>query len=223
MQVILDRLHAVNDHIGWVSLLEYYVAHNNWPNISTLLDDIPNTVLSSGVLHVLCDDNISSLHTRSNLSSGRASQQEIIIRKVNYLKMNSLPLCSGMMLRMMEEKLAKNLIFLRLYWDGITLLSLLARTGVLFMPSLDKGRNAKCKELILATSMVGKKFTPFKFHAEAMQGVHELVVRHCLKVLLPHLLERYLTFHSLGLNKTSAALLESYMVSIQPALCASEH
>lgn len=216
MQVILDRLYAANDHIGWVSLLEYYVAHNNWPTVSALLDDIPHTVLRSGVLHVLYDNNISSLHTRSHPPSGTASQQEVIIPKVNYLTMDSLPLCSGMMLRMMEEKLAKNLIFLRLYWDGITLLSLLAAAGVLYMPSLDIGRNAKSKELILATSVMGKEFTPFKFHREAMQGVHELVVRHCSEISLPHLLERYLTFHSLGLNKTSAALLESYVVCIQP-------
>jgi len=214
VQVILDRLNAINDHIGWESLLEYYVAHHNWPTVSALLDNIPDTVLSGGELHVF-DKQISSLITRSNPSG--TLQQEIVIPKVNYLKMNTLPLCSGMMLRMMEEKLAKNLIFLRLHWAGITLLSMLAAAGVLFMPSLDKGRNVKCKELIPATTMVGKEFTPFKFHREAMQGVHELVVRHCLEISLPHLLERYLTFHSLGVTKTSAALLRSFVVCIQPA------
>lgn len=193
------------------------MAHHNLPIVSALLDDIPHGVLSSGVLQVVYDDNISTSHMCSDSPSGTASHREVTVPKVNYLDLSSLPLCSGMMLRMMEEKLAKDLIFLRLYWDPITLLSRLAAAGILYMPSPVKGRNAKCKELILATSMVGKDFSPFRFHVEAMQGIHELVVRHCLKVSLPHLLERYLTFHSLGLNKTSAALLESYVVCSLPS------
>lgn len=82
--------------------------------------------------------------------------------------MNLLLFCSGMMFWMMEEKLVKNLIFLCLYWDGIILFLLLVRIGVLFMLSLDKGRNVKCKELIFVISMVGKKFILFKFYVEVM-------------------------------------------------------
>lgn len=216
MQVILDRLHVSNDHIPWVSLLEYHVAHHNWPSVSTLLDNIPDTFLNSGVFHVLSDDNISSLRTQSKYRMERASHQDFIIPKVNYLKIDTLPLSSAWMLRLMEEKLARNFIFLRLYWERIALLSLLAASGVLFMPSFDRSRNTKSKELVLATSMASKSFTPFKFHREAVQGVHELVIRHCVRLSLPHLLERFLTHHLLGFSKTSLTLLESYVVCIQP-------
>lgn len=210
-RVILDRLHVSNDHIPWVSLLEYHVAHHNWPSVSTLLDNIPDTFLNSGVLHVLSDDNISSLRTQSKYRMERASHQDFIIPKVNYLKIDTLPLSSAWMLRLMEEKLARNFIFLRLYWERIALLSLLAASGVLFMPSFDRSRNTKSKELVLATSMASKSFTPFKFHREAVQGVHELVIRHCVRLSLPHLLERFLTHHLLGFSKTSLTLLESYV------------
>lgn len=223
MQVILDQSHTARESISWGSQLEYHLAHHNWSDVSNLLETLPRSVLHGGALQVYVDNDIA-LNTMSK-GSGQTptktscipTSQEIAIRKVNLLEIDTWPLCSRWMFRLMEQRLAKDLIFLRSYWEGtIELVSLLGSAGILFKPSSDKGNSEKSKELILTTRVVEGP-TSFQFHKEAIQGVHEVVVRHCVKMSFANLLEQYLDYHALGLNKFSSALVQSYVVGTTPS------
>lgn len=222
VQVILDQSSTAQESISWGSQLEYHLAHHNWSDVSALLDTLPRSILYGGALQVYIENDIAlnSMSKRSGQTPKKTSciptSQEISIRKVNLLEIDTWPLCSKWMFRLMEQRLAKDLIFLRSYWEGTTeFVSLLGSAGILFKSSSDKVNSEKTKELILTTRVVEGP-TSFQFHKEAIQGVHEVVVRHCVKMSLAILLERYLDYHVLGLNKFSSALVQSYVVGTIP-------
>lgn len=224
MQVILDQSLVTGEHKSWGAQLEYHVVHHDWPKVSALLDDIPHSVLDDEELriHLDADEDVDYIHHEvrhpdldsADENSPRAQHSEgmlCIVPKVHILGINMRSMCSAWLWHMMEVKLVRSHIFLRTHWQGTSeLFSLMAAAGLLFQRSSGKTSNTTSKQSS-ASSGVPKKEA---FHKDTVRALHELVVRHCVKYSLTNLLERYLNFHSLALEKGSAAVMQSVVVTL---------
>ena len=223
-RVILDQSLETREHKSWGAQLEYYVVHHDWPRVSALLDDIPHSVLDEEELriHLDADEDVEYLHDdgkhpdldSADEHSPRSPHTEgvlCVIPKVHILGINMRPMCSAWLWHLMEVKLVRSHIFLRTHWQGTSeLVSLIAATGLLFEPRSGKTSNSTSKQAS-AVSGIPKKES---FHKDTVRALHELVIRHCVKYSLANLLERYLNYHSLALEKGYAAALQSVVVTL---------
>lgn len=223
-RVILDQSLVTREHKSWGAQLEYHVVHHDWPQVSALLDDIPHSVLDEEELriHLDADEDVDYLHDdgkhpdldSADEHSPRSQHTDgvlCVIPKVHILGINMRPMCSAWLWHMMEVKLVRSHIFLRTHWQGTSeLVSLIAAAGLLFQPRSGKTSSSTNKQST-AVSGIPKKES---FHKDTVRALHELVVRHCVKYSLPNLLERYLNYHSLALEKGSAAAMQSVVVTL---------
>lgn len=216
--MILDQSLVTGEHQSWGARLEYHVVHHDWPRVAALLEDIPHSVLDDDELRVHLDthedfdyevkhpdlDSADEQSPRSQLSSQGVM---CIIPKVHILGINMRPMCSAWLWHMMEVKLVKSHIFLRSHWQGTSeLVSLLAAAGLLYHRTPGKTTHSTSRQ-----SAAPKKEP---YHKDTVRALHELVVRHCVRCSLPNLLERYLNFHSLALEKGSAAAMQTVVVTL---------
>lgn len=225
MQVILDQPLVAGEHTSWGAQLEYFVAHHNWPKVSELLDNIPDNVFFDGELqiHLEHEDGVDYFpEEREHPDVGEDSADErsprvqktkeviACIPKVHILGINMRPMCSAWLWHMMEVKLVKSHIFLRTDWQGTSeLVSLLATAGLLFYRVPARGfSNPRKQQLDAGVALKDS------VNRETVKAIHEVVVRHCVRYSLVHLLERYLNHHSLALDKESAAMMQSIVVNI---------
>ncbi|KAG0619567.1 hypothetical protein M758_4G148600 [Ceratodon purpureus] len=218
-RVILDQSLVTSEHKSWGAQLEYHVVHHDWPQVSALLDDIPHSVLDEDELriHLDADEDVDYLHDdgkhpdldSADEHSPRSQHTEgvlCVIPKVHILGINMRPMCSAWLWHMMEVKLVRSHIFLRTHWQGTSeLVSLIAVAGLLFQPRSGKTSSSTSKQSTAVTGIPKKE----AFHKDTVRALHELVIRHCVKHSLPNLLERYLNYHSLALEKGSAAAMQS--------------
>ncbi|KAK9272515.1 hypothetical protein L1049_002888 [Liquidambar formosana] len=54
-RIVLDQPFLMGVHVLWESQLEYHICHNNWEEVSKLLDMIPTSLLSDGSLQIGMD------------------------------------------------------------------------------------------------------------------------------------------------------------------------
>ncbi|XP_024371913.1 uncharacterized protein [Physcomitrium patens] len=218
-RVVLDQSLDTGEHKSWGAQLEYHVVHNDWPQVSALLDDIPYSVLDDDELriHLDADEDVEYLHDEvkhpdldsADEQSPRAPHFEEIMRcvpKVHILSINMRSMCSAWLWHMMEVKLIRSHIFLRTHWQGtLELVSLLASAELVYQRSSGKPSSTSCKQSSPVLGVPRKE----TFHKDTLRALHELVVRHCVKYSLINLLERYLNYHSLALDKGSVAAMQS--------------
>ncbi|KAG6556016.1 hypothetical protein Mapa_001956 [Marchantia paleacea] len=232
-RILLEQPLLTGQLIAWEARLEFNIAHHNWEEVATLLDTVPSYVLREGELHVQldCDDSVSS---DTNLPfpgiptyTGHAGQDwsdldveavEAVVPKVHVLALDLTPICSTWMWQMIEERLVKNHIFLRAYWKGtLEIMSLFARAGLLYHRYGGRVSSSRSKDGSLHGTVSGPT-KGSRLHKDAVRAIHELVVQHCVRHNLPHMLELYLDHHSLALDKGSASVMQALVGDCQWAL-----
>lgn len=195
------------------------MCHNDWDEVLKLLDVIPEDLLYDGSLQIALDGPKQSSgvnHSVSSRSEYICSIEEVdaVLMDVPYIKIFRLPAdirCSMWLTTLMEQELARNLIFLKEYWENaLDVVYLLARAGVIlgncevsfkeesFRPSLD---------LCLSRKDRGA-------NVDTLNAVHKLFIHYCTQYNLPNLLDLYLDHHELVLDNDSLSSLQEVVVSV---------
>lgn len=208
-------------HVLWESQLEYHVCHNDWEEVSRLLDLIPPHILVVGCLQVSLDGS----QPASNFGCSRGpdygdylcSLEELDavcmdVPEIKVFRFSCNIMCSMWLRMLMEEKLARKLIFLKEYWEGtLDILPLLARSGFITskyeMPSED--------DKIESLSEPQFPDDSGTFNVSTMQALHKLLIHHCARYNLPCLLDLYLDQHELVLDNDSLSSLQEAAVSFK--------
>lgn len=207
-------------HVLWESQLEYYLCHNDWEEVSKLLDLIPSSVLLDGSLQITLN---GSEHTPAVGCSSKfpeygnyicsIEELDAVCMDVPGVKIFRFPasvMCSMWLRMLMEQKLAKKFIFLKEYWEGTAdIVALLARSGFI------TGRSNK----VLLEDYSDESLCDLnasdggKFHVDTVQALNKLLVHHCARYNLPNLLDLYLDYHKLALDNDSLCSLKAAAVS----------
>lgn len=213
-RIVLDQSSFMGVHVLWESQLEYHVCHNDWEEVSRLLDLIPPHILVVGSLQVSLD----GLQPASNFGCSRGpdygdylcSLEELDavcmdVPEIKVFRFSCNIMCSMWLRMLMEEKLARKLIFLKEYWEGtLDILPLLARSGFITskyeMPSED--------DKIESLSEPQFPDDSGTFNVSTMQALHKLLIHHCARYNLPYLLDLYLDQHELVLDNDSLSSLQ---------------
>ncbi|KAK9110552.1 hypothetical protein Sjap_018612 [Stephania japonica] len=213
-RIVLDQPFLMGVHVSWESQLEYHSSHNDWEEVSKLLDMIPASLLSGGSLQINRDGASSAVNTAHN--SGYTDYRMYIyppdelepvcidIPNIKLLKYSASKKCSMWLRMLMEEELAKKFIFLKEYREGTAeILHLLSRAGFISKKIKAHIETESIPSLHIAgSSSVGGE------HEDALQALHNLVIHHCVKYGLPSLLDLYLDHHKLVLDNESLAKLQ---------------
>lgn len=212
IQIVLDQSSFMGVHVLWESQLEYHVCHNDWEEVSRLLDLIPPHILVVGSLQV----NLDGLQAASTFECNRGSDYDYLcsleeldsvcmdVPEIKVFRFSYNVMCSIWLRMLMEEKLARKLIFSKEYWEGTAdILPLLARSGFITskykMPSEDDN--------IEDTSVLKLS------DGGTVQALHKLLIHHCAQYNLPYLLDLYLDQHELVSDSDSVHSLQEAAVS----------
>lgn len=233
-RVLLDHKLQMGEKVSWEACVQTQIASHNWAEVSSLLDSIPESVLQEGELRVRldCSDTLdlyraiveeadveTSLDERGSHHAWAGldiDAVDVVIPRVKILSVALGNVCTGWLWQMMEEKLAKSHVFLRRHWHGTReLVSLLARAGLLSEKSPKSyGRSTEGP----FHSVSSKSLKTIKLHKDAVQAIHELFLRHCVRQSLPNLMGLYLDHHSLALDNMSAVVMQAVVGDCQWAL-----
>ncbi|KAJ8769555.1 hypothetical protein K2173_005158 [Erythroxylum novogranatense] len=216
-RIVLDQPFLLGVHVLWESQLEYYACHNDWEELSKLVDHIPASVLSnrslqialvglSGAPGVGLD---SDFRERGNLICS-IDDFDVVCMDVPGIKILKSPVnltCTVWLRVLLEQELAKKFVFLKEYWEGTAdIVTVLARSG--FITS--KSDKMEIEHSSVETSLDLDDFDGERSHVDAVQALHKLFVYHCVQYGLPNLLDLYLDHHKLGMDNNSLhSLLEA--------------
>ncbi|KAF6149487.1 hypothetical protein GIB67_011388 [Kingdonia uniflora] len=198
-RIVLDQPFLMGVHVLWESQLEYHVCHNDWEEVSKLLEMIPTYLLSNESLQI----NLDSVGSHG----GQYSEElDVVLMNIPNIKILHFPvgkLCSTWLQMLMEQELAKSFIFLKKRWEGtVEILQLLARAGLIVKtPMLDS----------FIESSPDPGFSNFseESHRDTVEAMHKLVIHYCTEYDLPNLLDLYLDHHKLVLEDDSLASLQA--------------
>ncbi|KAG0546959.1 hypothetical protein BDA96_01G038500 [Sorghum bicolor] len=209
-RILLDQPYHIHGHIPWESQFEYFVAHNDAGNVCKLLDMIPNSILSEGIIRVNVDSLQAAANTLSDLTLPDYSmyicdseELEPVCMEIPHVKVFR-SLCnqeSTLYIRMvMQQELAKKHIFMKEYWQSTTeIIPLLARAGIL----IKVGSKDECSTTSFASEM------PVDAHQQGREGaLQKLIIRFCVQYNLPYLLDLYLDICNLAPEKDCIRLLK---------------
>lgn len=220
MQIVLDQPLLMGVHVPWESQMEYYISHNDWDEVSKLLDLVPASVLSDGILQIALDGLQPALTVECNSEFSDCGNYICSIEEldvvcmdvpdVKIFRLSSDVMCSTWLRMLMEQELAKKFIFLKEYWEGTAeIVNLLARAGF-----ITQEYNVPLEEdLIKGSSGLNFLESDERFHVNTIHALHKLVVQHCAQYNLPNLLDLYLDHHKLVLDNDSLCSLEDSAVS----------
>ncbi|KAK2975888.1 hypothetical protein RJ640_015319 [Escallonia rubra] len=214
-RVLMDQPFLMGVNVLWESQLEYHICHNDWVEVSKLLDVIPTLLLSHGSLRI----NLDGLRSAAVAESKRelsdygmyiCSSEEldalcIDVPGIAIFRLSANKKCSLWLRTLMEQQLAEKFIFMKEYWEGSAdIVPLLARSG--FLTRMHKGS-------VLDASNEGTSDPNFSnlkgpIHPGAVQALHKLVVHYCAQNNLPNLLDLYLDQRHLALEDDSLSLLQ---------------
>lgn len=220
MQLVLDQPFLMGVNILWESQLEYYLGHNDWNQVSVLLEVIPSYALSSGALSIRLD----SLRSASAVEYGQGilnydnyiyslDDLDAVCTSVPHIKIFRLPandVCSMWLRLLMEQQLAKKFVFLKDYWEGtVEIVSTLARSG--FIVALH-GTSPLQESSESSTDLV-LSIVDATVHPDAVLALHKLLVQFCAQYNLLNLLDVYLDHHKLAVDQDSLSLVVDAAVS----------
>ncbi|XP_059642353.1 uncharacterized protein LOC132284280 isoform X2 [Cornus florida] len=214
-RIVLDQPFLMGVHVLWESQLEYQLCHNDWVEVSKLLDMTPSSSLSGGNLQICLDGLLSatSVGCKGEVPDygnyiGSLEELDNVcmdVPDVRIFRFSSNNMCSIWLRRLVEQQLAKKCIFLKEYWECTAeIVPLLARSG--FITS--KNETSSMDESIDSSSDPNFSNIGGVFHPVAFQALHKLVVRHCVQCNLPNLLDLYLDHHKLALDNESLSMLQ---------------
>lgn len=216
-QIVLDQPYLMGVHVLWESQLEYHICHNDWEEVSKLLDVIPSTLLFNGSLQISMDglyfsetvksDEKFSDHVKCFCPAEELDDAYIIVPNIKIFKFSAGNTCSAWIKMLMEEVLASKLIFIKEYWEGTAdIVPLLAQAGFIINKSKVSTLDQPNENFADVNISNGTE----DLHRDTLQALHKLVVHHCVHYNLPNLLDVYLDHHSLVLDKGSlSSLLEA--------------
>ncbi|XP_015650038.1 uncharacterized protein [Oryza sativa Japonica Group] len=203
-RIILDQpCHAhAYAHFSWESQFEYFVAHNDVLEVCKLLDSIPDSVLLEGILRVNVDNSQATYNTLSDVATHGykmylfdSEEIEPVCMEIPHVKVFR-SLCNhestSWMRMIMLQELAKKHIFMKEYWQSTTeIIPILARAGMLVNTS------ELCSDVLHGA-----------YHQDCDGALHKLVLRFCVQYNTPNLLDLYLDYCNLALEKDSIPLLK---------------
>ncbi|KAJ0252438.1 Spatacsin carboxy-terminus protein [Hirschfeldia incana] len=210
--IVLDQPLVMGVHVPWDSQLEYYMCHNDWNEVLKLLDLIPEDLLYDGSLQIALDGPKQSSGQNYSVSShseyiGSIEEVDAVLMDVPYIKIFRLPAdirCSLWLTTLMEQELARKLIFIKEYWENaLDVVYLLARAGVILRNCEVSFKEESCRPS-LDLSLSRKKRGA---NVDTLNGVHKLFIHYCTQYNLPNLLDLYLDHHELVLDNDSLSSL----------------
>lgn len=207
-------------HVPWDSQLEYHICHNEWEEVARHLDLIPSSLLSDGTLQISLDvvQPFSAVGYSEQVSyhtdyPSAVEELDAVCMYVPDVKVFRFPvniLCSSWLRMLMEQHLAKGLIFLRDFWEStLDIVPLLARSGFVtrkFQISLDDGFS-------WSSTKVRHSADDGSSLSSSVHGLHQVVIRFCAQHNLPNLLDLFLDHHELALDSDSLHQLLETIVS----------
>ncbi|KAM3708731.1 hypothetical protein ACJW31_02G119000 [Castanea mollissima] len=214
-RILLDQSFLMGVHVLWESQLEYHICHNDWEEVSKLLDLVPTSILLSGNLQV----SIDSLQPASTAGYSRESHDygnylcsleelDLVcmdIPDVKIFRLSANIMCSIWLRLLMEEKLAKKFIFMKEYWEGTAeIVPLLARSGFIVSRYKTPVEDDNIRSSLDLKFSDGGQTS----HVDTVQALHKLLVHHCAQYNLPNLLDLYLDHHQLVLDNVSLCSLQ---------------
>ncbi|XP_011622566.1 uncharacterized protein LOC18432027 isoform X1 [Amborella trichopoda] len=214
-RIVLDQPFLMGVHVLWESQLEYYMCHNDWVEVSRLLDTIPSSLLADGSLQIQLDvlhsfqangeDRNVPRSARQSFSSEELDSVYMTVPNIKLFHSSSLSTCSQWLRMHMEQKLARKLIFLKGYWKGTwEIMPLLSRAGFIVNTSKISVREESSENLAdLDFSSINEGFDK-----DALLGLHRVVVHYCAEYNLPNLLDLYLDHHKLAFDDSSMSLFQ---------------
>ncbi|XP_024004647.1 uncharacterized protein LOC18029040 isoform X2 [Eutrema salsugineum] len=211
--IVLDQPLVMGVHVPWDSQLEYFMCHNDWDEVLKLLDLIPEDLLYDGSLQIALDGPKQSSGVNYSISSRSefiCSIEEVdaVLMEVPYIKIFRLPAdirCSLWLTTLMEQELARKLIFLKEYWENaLDVVYLLAGAGVILSNCEVSFKVESCRpslDLCLSRKERGA-------NVDTLNAVHKLFIHYCTQYNLPNLLDLYLDHHDLVLDNDSLSSLQ---------------
>lgn len=204
----------------WESQLEYYVCHNDWLEVSKILEVVPPYALSPGSLSISLDDiqPASSIEfgqepPRSDKYPSFLEELDTVCMTVPNIRLFRFPtnrLSSMWLRRLMEQQLAKKFIFLVDYWNKASdIVPLLAQSGFLIDLRGDSfldGANDSSSDPLL---VIGDA----SVDPVTIQSLHKVVIHFCAQYNLLYLLDIYLDTHKLAIDQNSLSFLLDAAVS----------
>lgn len=207
-------------NVLWESQLEYRMGHNDWEEVSKLLDVIPSYAVSSGSLSVRLD----SPRLASAIDSGLdnlildnyiCSVEDIDavcfnVPNIRISRFSTNNMCSMWLRYLMECQLAKKFVFLKEYWESTSeIVTLLARSGYM----LKENCTSILDESHESTSDFTLSVTDVTISPDVVLALHKLIIHFCVQCNLPNLLDLYLDYHKLAVDQDSLALVQDAVVS----------
>ncbi|XP_031108009.1 uncharacterized protein LOC116012576 isoform X2 [Ipomoea triloba] len=217
--IVLDQQFLLGVNVSWESQLEYHIRHNDWLQVSRVLEVIPSYALSHGNLGVNLESSRSAPvveypHEPEAPDSGNYAYflEELDsvclnVPDVQILRFPAHIICSMWLRVLMEQQLAKEYIFLKDYWGSVEeMVNLLARSGFIIdthdSPVLEEGSFEKFSDSLLSTN-------DSRSQSNTIQALHKLIVYYCAQHNLPNFLDLYLDHHKLGMDDEALSLLEN--------------
>ncbi|OWM82276.1 hypothetical protein CDL15_Pgr001850 [Punica granatum] len=209
-RIVLDQPFLMGVHVLWDSQLEYHISHNEWEEVARLLDLIPSSTLSDGRLQIRLDvmqpSSLVGYDRQVSYRGDYPSPMEELdavcmdVPDVKLFRFSDNILCCTWLRMLLEQELAKRLIFLRESWESTSdIVPLLARSGFVtrkFQVSFDDGFNWSSTDVKYSADN-GSSLV------NSVHGLHKVLIRHCAQYSLPNLLDLYLDHHELVLDSDS--------------------
>lgn len=208
-------------NVSWESQLEYHICHNDWVEVSELLDVIPSYLLTNGSLRLSFDGlhpaSAAGFNTEFTKYGSYINSIEELdavcldIPDIRILRFSAYNMCSMWLRALIDQQFAKKLIFPKEYWEGTAeMVPILARSGFITsiceVPSLDDSMEVSSDPSFGNVSGT--------IHPGAVQALHKVVIHHCAQYKLPNLLDLYLDYHKLALDNDSLAVLNDAVVGL---------
>ncbi|KAL1567192.1 hypothetical protein AAHA92_02697 [Salvia divinorum] len=171
----------------WESQVEYHVYHNDWLEVSKLLEVVPPYALSPGSLSISLDD----IHPASSIEYGHEPPE---FNKYSSFLQDLDTVCMT----------AKHQTFHVSYKQ------------VIFCVVKEAYGAAACKQIYLFGGLLGPTndgssellvIGDASIHPDAMQSLHKVVIHFCAQYNLLYLLDIYLDTHKLAIDHSSLSFL----------------
>ncbi|CAM8951081.1 unnamed protein product [Rhodiola kirilowii] len=199
-RMVLDRSCPLDVQVMWESQFEYHICHNDLMEVCKLLKTVPHNLLLDGTVHI----GINNLRSESNgankdnpifsnyvYSIEEPDATHISVPFVSVFQFPSNNISSSWLGTLVEVELAKNLIFLREYWEGTAeIMHLLARSGII----IARPKMKIVVEGSVCSSNPSLFNTEGDYHAETVGALDKLVIYHSMQYNLPNLLDLYLDY-----------------------------
>ncbi|KAK6150524.1 hypothetical protein DH2020_015456 [Rehmannia glutinosa] len=212
--VLLDQPLLMGVNVLWESQVEYHVCHNDWLEVSKLLEVIPSYALSRGSLSISLDDIQPASSVQygqefpgySNYTNFLEELDSVCMNvpSIRFFRFSGNRACSVWLKMLMEQQLAKEFIFLADYCHGTDdIVPLLARSGFMIgihdNSFLDGANDSPSDSLIV----IGDA----PINPDTVQALHKVVIHFCAQYNLMNLLDMYLDHHKLAIDHDSLSFL----------------